>query len=296
MQILMTGGTGLIGQHFIRTFQQYRYTVLTRDAVSMPIDLSQRCAYISDLSHLRNLNAFDYVINLAGEPIADKRWNDAQKLRICDSRWHITQQLVELFDKSSEPPTVFLSGSAIGFYGDTGKQQTDETASFVADDFASSLCHKWESIAEGANHKTRVVALRTGVVLSTKGGALKKMLVPFKFGLGGKIGSGQQIMSWIHIDDMVRAMQFLLDQDVQGPVNLTSPNAVDNQSFTKALGHVLHRPTIFPVPAFMLKILMGESSSLLLGSQHIYPQRLLDNGFEFKYAELEPALEQLIKQ
>ncbi|MBC3766062.1 TIGR01777 family oxidoreductase [Neptunicella marina] len=294
MQILMTGGTGLIGQHFIRTFQQYRYTVLSRQAASMPMDPSQRCTYISDLSHLRNLNTFDYVINLAGEPIADKRWSDAQKLRICDSRWHITQQLVELFDKSSKPPKVFLSGSAIGFYGDTGTKKTDELAGFVPDDFASSLCHKWETIAEGASMKTRVVILRTGVVLSAEGGALKKMLLPFKLGLGGKMGSGQQMMSWIHIDDMVRAMQFLLEQDITGAVNLTAPNPVNNDTFTKAMGKVLHRPTIFSVPAVMLKLLMGESSSLLLGSQNIVPARLLNAGFSFQHPQLASALQNLL--
>ncbi|WP_438864625.1 TIGR01777 family oxidoreductase [Neptunicella sp.] len=295
MHILITGGTGLIGRQFIRAYPHYQYTVLTRQASKWQASSDGKTHYIDDLNSVGQLNDIDAVINLAGEPIADKRWTEQQKQRICESRWQITRQLVTLIRASDAPPKIFLSGSAIGFYGDTDGKVVTEKDSASQPDFASDLCSEWENIANSVAELTRTVTMRTGVVLSTQGGALKKMLLPFKLGLGGRIGNGKQYMSWIHIDDMVKAIDFLLTHnEISGAINMTSPNAVSNIEFTRSLATCLNKPAFLPVPASVLKLLMGESSSLLLGSQQVYPQKLLDNGFSFKQAELTQALDSLL--
>lgn len=305
MKILMTGGTGLIGEAFIRHFSDHQFTVLTR---SVPFQLAKQSAlnsnpampvrvgFIDSLDQLQNLNDFDAVINLAGEPIIDKRWSSKQKHIICQSRWSLTQQLVDLFTSSQTPPSVFINGSAIGAYGDRGDQIVTEASPVEVADFPTQLCLKWEEIAMGAAPYTRVVLLRTGIVLAAHGGALGKMLLPFKCYLGGRIGDGRQFMSWIHYQDHINAMHFaLLENSISGVVNLVAPEAQRNSVFTQTLAQSLNRFAIVPLPRKILQLLLGESSCLLLDSQRIAPQKLLQSGFEFKFHSLKLALDHLLK-
>lgn len=293
MKILITGGTGLIGRHFIRAFQQpYQFTVLSRD-----IERARQCLpeSVEFIDKLPEQNNFEAIINLAGEPIVDKRWTGSQKEKICQSRWHLTEQIIEMIKRSEHKPQCLISGSAIGYYGDTGTKKVIEDTLVDKADFARSLCLKWEDIALKASKDCRVVLLRTGIVLANDGGALAKMHLPFSLGLGGKIAHGQQYMSWIHIEDMVRAIQFsLLSTTITGAINCTSPQALTNAEFTKALGKQLNRPTFFTVPAFMLKTLLGEGAELLLCSQNVYPQKLLSHDFEFNHASIENTLKDLL--
>lgn len=296
MNILLTGGSGLIGLAFVNRFEEHQFTLLTRSPEQAKHRLPASVCLIDSLAQLTSLNDFDAVINLAGEPIIDKRWGVAQKEKICDSRWRTTQQLVDLFACSQSPPHTFLSGSAVGVYGNRGDEPLTETSAVSVRDFATSLCLRWEAIAKQAQPYTRVVLLRTGVVLAADGGALNKMLLPFKCGLGGRIGNGQQFMPWIHIQDHLSAMQFLLENTrIAGPVNLVAPEAERNREFTRALASALHRFALLPVPAFVLNIALGESSALLLDSQKVVPQVLLDAEFTFGFSNLKQTLVNLLK-
>ncbi|KGJ91745.1 TIGR01777 family oxidoreductase [Colwellia psychrerythraea] len=293
MNILITGGTGLIGRHFINAFQQpYQFTVLTRNSQKAAKILPQCVEFIEELPEQ---NTFEVIINLAGEPIVDKRWTEMQKEKICQSRWQITEQVIAMIKRAKFKPACLISGSAIGYYGETGKKLTGEEVQVSHEDFAHLLCKKWEDIAQEASEHCRVVLLRTGVVLANDGGALAKMRLPFYLALGGKLGHGQQYMSWIHIEDMIHAIQFcILTASINGAINCTSPQASTNAEFTKALGQQLHRPTWFSVPESMLNILMGQGAELLLTSQNIYPQKLLEQGFDFNHSNLKYALADLL--
>lgn len=294
MHILFTGGSGFIGSHFIHRFPHYRYTVLTRSAARTKRRLPESVQCIEQLDQLDSLDSFDAVINLCGEPIADKRWTKKQKQRICESRWQPTRKLVDLFKRSLTPPEVFISGSAIGFYGDTGERKTVETDAPTCQDFAYSVCDRWEDLARGAEPVTRVVILRTGIVLDSDGGALAKMLPPFKLGVGGRIGSGQQYMSWIHMQDMITAMDYLLRSgSARGVFNMTAPESLVNDHFSNLLAKSLNTRVRLPLPETLLRLLMGESADLLLNSQRVYPQRLLDLGYEFRFPDLAAALDDL---
>lgn len=293
MKILLTGGTGLIGSAFIQQCgDPHEITVVSRRPTHAKKRLGPSVTVIPTLTELKNLNAFDAVINLAGEPIADKRWTSAQKQKIEHSRWHTTELLVKALAASDTPPHTFISGSAIGYYGRQGAEPITEEKHTVHDEFSHQLCKKWEAIAEQASSaNTRVCLLRTGIVLAPQGGALKKMLPPFRLGLGGPMGHGQQHMSWIHLDDMVAGIQFLLDHKTcHGAFNFTAPQPVSNEDFSKTLARVLRRPAIFRVPSFVLRTALGEMSDLLLTGQAVLPQRLEQAGFHFQYARLEEAL------
>lgn len=295
MNILMTGGTGLIGAMFVKQFPAYQYTVLTRSIKRAERILPDSVSLMSSLDVLENLDEFDAVINLAGEAIAEKRWSDKQKQRLCDSRWQLTEKLVGLFAKSNNPPAVFMSASAVGVYGNRGDKLIGEDTSIAIADFPSQLCFTWESIARKAEAYTRCVILRTGVVLATEGGALKKMLLPYSCYLGSVLGDGRQYMPWIHIHDQLNAMHFLmLNSLIHGPVNLVAPHQYTNSEFTDALASALKRSAFLTIPARLLKLLMGESSSLLLDSQRINPNKLTRAGFEFSYPNLSLALQQLV--
>lgn len=297
MKILMTGGTGLIGHRFIQRYPEHEYTVLTRSPEKAKKKLPNTVALLDSLSTLENLDGFDGVINLAGEPIVDKRWTEHQKQAIRDSRWSVTQQLVDLFRLSKTPPSVFLSGSAIGIYGDHGDFVVTERDTSTTLDFAASLCQRWEAIAKEAEPYTRVVHLRTGIVLDPKGGALAKMLTPFKLCLGGRLGNGRQFMSWIHIQDMVGGIAFLLNnKESSGAFNMVAPEPVTNQQFTEALAAALNRMAVLPVPSFMLKLMLGESSRLLLGSQRVNPDALISQSYSFQFPDLNAALTDLLKR
>ncbi|MBG3079991.1 TIGR01777 family protein [Proteus mirabilis] len=297
MKILITGGTGLIGKALVceLALSNNDITVLSRSPQKVYSHFCNEITCWTQLSDKQNLNEFDAVINLAGEPIADNRWTPAQKQKLINSRCDLTQKLVELIKASDSPPSVFISGSAVGFYGDQGDLQVTEQTP-ANPEFTHELCAKWESIAlEAQTPLTRVCLLRTGIVLSTLGGALPKMSKPFKLGLGGKLGSGKQYMPWIHIDDMVSAIIFLLNtQDAKGAFNLTAPNPVQNKEFTRLLGKAFNRPALMTVPESVLRLVMGESATLVLGGQQAIPEKLLNAGFEFRYPQLEEALKDII--
>ena len=290
--ILITGGTGLIGRKLIAALEkQYAIMVISRDPGRAKRLLGDSIKSIK-ADELVAVDEYDAIINLAGEPIADKRWTDSQKERICESRWQITQQLVDLINTSETAPSVFISGSAVGVYGRQGDTIVKEDFTDFHDEFSRTVCQKWEDIAVQAN--TRVCILRTGVVLSDEGGALAKMLMPFRLGLGGPIGTGKQFMPWIHIEDMVNAIKYLLNtESTTGAYNCSSPNPNTNHFFSLALAKRLERPCIFKVPAFAIKALMGESSDLVLYGQKVIPQKLLDEGFTFAFPTLKDALADL---
>ncbi|EOA4402941.1 TIGR01777 family oxidoreductase [Citrobacter amalonaticus] len=297
MKILVTGGTGLIGGHLVPRLQElgHQVTVLTRHRDTAREKLNDRVTLWDTLEDKQNLDGFDAVINLAGEPIADKRWTTEQKDRLCQSRWRITQKLADLINASETPPSVLISGSATGYYGDLGEVVVTEEEP-PHNEFTHKLCARWEQIAcEAQSDKTRVCLLRTGVVLAPKGGILGKMVPPFRLGLGGPIGNGRQYLAWIHIDDMVNAILWLLDNDLRGPFNMVSPYPVRNEQFAHALGHALQRPAILRVPATVMRLLMGESSVLVLGGQRALPKRLEAAGFPFRWYDLEEALADVVR-
>lgn len=296
MRILITGGTGLIGRHLIASLLKAdaQITVITRSLTRATQILGPEVTLLPDLSILAHLDDFDAVINLAGEPIVDKRWTTPQKEHLCQSRWHITEQLVALFHASRCPPKVLISGSAIGYYGNMGDEIITEHTT-PHDEFTHRLCQQWEDIAMRAQTAmTRVCLLRTGVVLAKNGGALSKMLPPFRVGLGGPLGDGRQYLAWIHLDDMVNGIIWLLNHPLTGPYNLVSPHPIPNAQFAQALGKVLNRPARLAAPAFMVKILMGESSVLVLGGQRALPKRLEESGFQFRWQNIDAALENLL--
>jgi hypothetical protein len=292
MDVVVTGSSGLIGTALRGALEGagHRFVPMTRsrgggDAVHWDPD-----AGVIDASGLEGVGA---VVHLAGEGIGNKRWNDAQKAKIRDSRVRGTTLLAETLAKLAKPPKVMVSGSAVGFYGDRGDEVLTENGR-PGGGFLADLCVAWEAAAAPAKDAgIKVSHLRTGIVLSGGGGVLPKMLTPFKLGVGGKLGSGAQWMSWISIEDEVGAIVHLLGDDApSGPVNLTAPNPVTNADFTKALGKALGRPTFLPAPKLALKVLLGPemSEELLLFSQRALPTRLLDSGYPFKHPELAEAL------
>ncbi|KXF79869.1 TIGR01777 family oxidoreductase [Enterovibrio coralii] len=295
MHILITGGTGLIGRALIDKLSDHEITLLTRSESKARSLFSRQLNCISNLDDLPDFNAIDAVINLAGEPIVDKRWSDQQKGIICSSRWGITEHLVKKILEADNPPHTFISGSAVGIYGDQGDKVIDETFVSDASDFAHSVCENWEKIAVRAKAaQTRVCLLRTGIVLSKEGGALKKMLLPYQLGLGGPIGAGKQYFPWIHIDDMVGGILYLLNtESANGAFNLTAPNPVTNKTFSEALAGALHRPHILFTPPFAIKLMLGEAGQLLLEGQRVVPKALLDSGYAFQFSEIRPALDNI---
>ncbi|NDO83112.1 TIGR01777 family protein [Citrobacter sp. NCU1] len=296
MEIVVTGGTGLIGRHLIPRLLEsgHQVTVVTRNPEKARQILDSRVILWKGLEDKKNLNHVDAVINLAGEPIADKRWTEQQKERLCQSRWSMTQKLADLINASDTPPAVLISGSAAGYYGDLGEVVVTEEEP-PHNEFTHKLCARWEQIASSAqSEKTRVCLLRTGVVLAPKGGILAKMIPSFRIGMGGPIGTGRQYLAWIHIDDMVNGILWLLDHELQGPFNMVSPYPVRNEQFAHALGHALNRPAIVRVPATAIRLLMGESSVLVLGGQRALPKRLEAAGFTFRWYDLEEALADVI--
>lgn len=299
MKILITGATGLIGSSLTRQLLHlsHELTLLTRNVAKARDKFGDRLSYWASLDEQRSLDGFDAVINLAGEPIADKRWSKAQKEPLCHSRWDLTERLATLIAASNTPPSVLISGSAVGYYGDQGQAVVTEEEP-PHDEFTHQLCQRWEALALRAQSSyTRVCLLRTGVVLSPKGGALAKMLPPFRMGLGGPIGNGRQYLPWIHIDDMVNAIIYLLDNTpLRGPFNMVAPYPVHNEQFTATLAKVLDRPAFLRAPAFAMRLLMGEAAVLVLGGQRAVPRRLEEAGFVFRFFELEQALDDVINQ
>jgi uncharacterized protein (TIGR01777 family) len=293
MKILITGGTGLIGSNLIPLLRPNEIAVYTRNVAMAEQILGHKIHYLSSLSHLSNLNDYQVVINLAGEPIVGKKWTSEQKHKIEQSRWSITEKLVELIHASEQPPELLISGSAIGYYGPQDDKLIDESFTQSNDDFGHQLCERWEQLARKAESaKTRVCIVRTGVVITKRGGALEKMLTPFRLGLGGPIGRGDQYFSWIHLEDMLQGLVHLIvNPDCKGIYNFTAPNPVTNIEFSQALAKALKRPCFFRVPETLLRLTMGESADLLLYGQRVIPKRLVESGYSFIYSDINKALD-----
>ncbi len=301
MRVLVTGATGLIGRELCRKLTGEGHEIFflsRRPDPARVVNGAQGFAWDAD-SELPPPEAFagvDAVIHLAGEPIATSRWTNEQKKRIRDSRVKGTRNLVDGMAKSEARPKVLICGSAVGFYGTRGDEQLDESSA-PGKGFLPEICIEWEREAERAREfGARVVLVRTGVVLEKEGGALEKMLTPFKLGLGGRLGDGEQWFPWIHLDDIVGILRHsLISEQVNGPINGVAPGIVTNADFTKELAAALNRPTFFPVPEFALQLLMGEMAEIVLNSQRVFPKVALDTGYKFKHTNLRPALESLLK-
>ncbi|MDB6444661.1 hypothetical protein SAMN03159507_03968 [Pseudomonas sp. NFACC32-1] len=297
MHILLTGGTGLIGRRLCRHWleQGHRLTVWSR----RPEQVANICgAQVRGIARLEEIEEpVDAVVNLAGAPIADRPWSHKRKMLLWSSRVTLTEVLLAWLERCERKPRVLVSGSAVGWYGDGGERELTEQSGPVSEDFASQLCIAWEETAQRAEAMgLRVVLVRTGLVLATEGGFLSRLLLPFKLGLGGRIGNGRQWMPWIHIDDQIALIDFLLHRDdASGPYNACAPNPVRNRDFTKALGRVLNRPTVVPMPELVLKVALGELSLLLLGGQRATPVRLQAAGFTFRFTDLPAALDDVVR-
>ncbi|MGM0703365.1 MAG: TIGR01777 family oxidoreductase [Pseudomonadota bacterium] len=300
MRVLITGGSGFVGQRLCQRLSEagHELLVVSRD----PEAVRSRLPTGTDIRH----SVLDFVesppqaiVNLAGESIAAKRWSDEQKTRLIDSRVNVTRDLVILCEQLSQRgdpvPQVMVSGSAMGYYGDQGDREVSEETP-PHDEFAHRLCKRWEDAArEAEEFGTRVAWLRIGLVLDADGGSLQKMLPPFKLGLGGRFGSGRQSMPWIHREDLVRAILFLLERDdLEGPFNGSAPHPVTNAEFARTLAGQLGRPAFLPVPAIVLETALGEMSRLLLTGADMRPKRLLEAGFTFRFETLEAALADIL--
>lgn len=296
MNILIAGSSGLIGNVLYNYFtsQEHQVHRLVRANTSD----GPFCWQPSDnFIHLDNSTAIDVVINLAGASIGDGRWSEKRKKVILESRVKSTNLLSRAIINLPAKPKLFISASAVGYYGDTGNKETDEDGQ-AGTGFLTDVCELWEQATLPAVRAgIRTTYLRTGVVLSTTGGALKKMLFPFKMGLGGKVGTGQQFMSWISISEIPHILDFMINNEsISGPVNIVSKVPVTNLEFTKTLGAVLHRPTLFPLPGSVAKLLLGEmADELLLASSRVIPNKLEKSGYPFVNDDLTTTLTKLLK-
>jgi len=303
MKIIVTGATGLVGSALVPALvaDGHSVTRLVRGGkLTSPHPGTAAARWNPETGEIdaSALEGHDAAAHLAGENIAEGRWTDEKKRRIIESREKGTRLIAETLAALSPRPKVLVSASAIGYYGERGAEMLDEGSS-SGKDFVSEVCRRWEAAADAAREAgIRVVHMRIGMVLSPEGGALGKMLTPFKMGVGGKIGSGEQYMSWIALDDVVGAIKHALkDESLQGAVNTVAPGAVTNAEFTKTLGGVLGRPTLFPVPAFAARLAFGEmADELLLSSTRVEPKRLHATNYQFAYPKLEAALRHVLKK
>ncbi len=298
MKVLVSGSGGLVGTDLCAFLQHQGNDVYKLVRNKAKID-SKSIYWNPETGEINptQLEGFDAVINLAGENIAAKRWTPEQKRIIRDSRIKSTTLLSETLARSNHKPKVFISASAIGFYGDRPNEMLHEGAMPSKGDYLSDVCQAWEEAANAARDAgIRVVHPRLGVILSPKGGAMSKLLTPFQLGLGGIIGNGKQSMSWIALDDVIYALNYvLMNEAIVGPVNFTSPNPATNSDFTKTLAKVLSRPAVFPLPSFAAKLILGEmADALLLASTKAKPEVLMEAGFKFSYPNLAEALKHLL--
>jgi uncharacterized protein len=291
MKVLIAGASGLVGSALIPSLVAEGAAV-TRLVRSAPAPGEIQWHPNQDQIDSGKLEGFDAIINFAGENIAGGRWTDDQKRKIRDSRVNGTHLISEAIAKLEQKPNVFLCASATGIYGDRGDEILDEQSD-SGGGFLAGVCREWEKATEPAMAAgVRTVHLRFGPILAREGGMLAKLLTPFKMGMGGKVGSGKQYISWVSIGDVIEAVKLALHNDsIRGPLNIVSPNPVTNEVFTKTLGHVLNRPTALAMPAFAARLAFGEmADEMLLASQRVIPRKLNDAGFEFQQPELEDAL------
>ena len=294
--VLVTGASGLLGTKLVAALEAEGKRVLR--AVRRNARNEQEVSWDPATGTIDRdqLEGLDAVVHLAGANVAGKRWSEAYKQLLIDSRVDGTTLIAETLANLDHKPKVFACASAIGYYGDRANEELDESAA-CGDSFLPELCMQWERSCQPARDAgIRTANMRIGVVLSPEGGGLKKMLLPFKLGGGGILGNGRQYMSWISLDDVVRAIQFVVDNEtLAGPINLVTPNPVTNREFTKTLGRVLSRPTVLPMPAVAARLLFGEmADALLLASARVVPSTLTKAGFRYEYADLEPALRHLL--
>lgn len=295
MNFLISGGTGFIGSSLCSHLLKEGHNIVVKTRHPELIDGNMKG--FEKMTQLSADERFDVVINLTGEPIANKRWSKSQKQKIVRSRLDTTEELIAFFRNVKHKPALFISGSAIGYYGVGSTNEIVDEDCSGDDSFSSSLCARWEKCAlQAESLGIRTCLLRTGIVLGKNGGALKKMLPPFKLGLGGKIGTGKQWMSWIHMDDLIGIIDFCINQkNLKGAINCTAPYPVTNMLFTEALGKSLKRPTMFHMPAIMIKLLMGEmGKELLLAGKKVLPSKVQKAGFQFKYEHIEKALSDIL--
>lgn len=299
MHILITGGTGLIGRSLSRllTDKGYNLTILSRS----PHRVAQLCSGASGIGSLQELDAsveINAVINLAGAPIADLPWTAARRKLLEESRIDLTSRLVDWINSRENPPGVLVSGSAIGWYGDRGDEELNENSTPGSGDFASQLCQQWEAEALRAQDSgCRVALIRTAPVMAADGGMLARLLPIYRLGLGGRLGNGKQWMPWIHIQDIVALFDHVLHTpECSGPYNGCAPLPVTNAEFTRTLAATLKRPALLPAPAWLLKLILGEMSMLLLGGQNLRPGRTSESGFNWQYPDLAQALQQILQK
>ncbi len=303
MKIGILGGTGLIGSELIPygIKRGYKFVVFSRRN-QLPAELKQMEGIelvTTTIPSSAQLEGLDAIINLVGEPIAGVRWTVEKKHLIRTSRVEFTRGLVARIRDCKLPPKVFIQGSAIGYYGMSAiKHSPYDEAQIPGDDFLSTICVDWERETLALIEKQiRTVVLRTGIVLSPKGGALEKMLPPFLFGVGGPIATGEQGMSWIHIGDFISATFFLLNKkSADGPYNIVSPNPASNSDFSKELAKTLFRPSIFKIPSLAIQALYGEGAQVITEGQYVFPKRLLEEGYEFQFQNLGDALRNLLEK
>lgn len=296
MKILITGGSGFIGHALCSALvkQGFQVGVVSRNPSKAQKRLPQTVDIRSNVSDFSDFHA-DGIINLAGEPIANRRWSERRKRQLINSRVKTTEALLSLAQQWPAQPSVFISASAVGFYGDCGDTMVTEESP-QGSGFSAELCGEWEAAAREAKRCcSRVCILRIGIVLDQPGGLLDRFVPPFKMGLGGRFGSGRQYMPWVHRTDVIRVIEWLLTHpSVSGTFNLSAPNPVTNAEFVKALGHQLHRPTVLPVPEPALKLIFGEMAELMLEGAKMVPKRLLESGFDFEYPAIEDALSSIL--
>lgn len=284
MKIAICGKSGLVGSKLEEMFQEQH-----NDVVGLKVRDNTDVETLS-----KEIEKCDILINLSGTTIL-ARWSDSYKKKLYDSRINTTKKLVEAMSLCKEKPKLFLSASAVGIY--KSDEVHDDDSEVYADDFLSYICKDWEAEAKKAEDLgVRTVQTRFGVIYAKEGGAMQKMLPPFKMGVGGKLGSGEQMVSWIHIDDLLRAYEFIIKTpSISGHVNFTAPYPLSNSEQTVILGEVLKRPTLFTVPSFILKLIFGEGSTVMLDSKEVIPTKLINNGFVFNYENFEDALKDIVQ-
>lgn len=296
MRVVIAGASGLVGTALAASLRSdgAEVVALVRKPEAGPDEITWDPA--AGTLDPNSLEGCDAMVNLSGENVADGAWTETRKMRILESRISATRTLVDAIGKMKQPPATLLSASAIGYYGDTGDGSVGESSP-LGKGFLAGVCEAWEAEALRAEHSgVRVVIARLGVVLTTRGGALAKMLTPFRLGLGGPLGDGRQYMSWITLGDTVRALKWCLSRkDIHGPVNLVSPHPVTNRDFTRTLAAELHRPALFAAPKFALRLAMGEmADEMLLSSARVLPNVLKEGNFDFEHPQLKGALHYLI--
>ncbi len=297
MKIAITGGTGFIGKHLAKQLidHQHEVFIISRSAkIAEGLERAHHLTWNQVHQKTNLLEELDAIVNLAGETI-NQRWTDDSKNRILHSRLDTTHEVARLIGRLLTKPKVLIQGSAIGIYGTSNTESYDESSPTHKNDFLSDVVSDWEQAADQINID-RIVKIRTGVVLGLNGGALPKMMLPYKLGVGGRMGHGNQWLSWIHMEDMVQMILYCIEhEEIQGTVNATAPNPVTNDQFGRAIGRALGRPHWLPVPPLAMRLLLGTMSDLVLKGQKVMPTAILKHGFEFTYSTVEEALSDIVK-